>query len=141
MILNNSSFEVNDIMSYQLLKEFIIKMNKSKNVFFFINEKDMIVLINNNLDDIYGYNKLWGIFLKIENREIQEDITNLLKDIYLGIKYSKEKKYKKFWDYITNEIIDNFKSSNDNTIKSLVNLLKKIINKSINDGEIIKDKK
>ena len=141
MILNNSSFEVNDIMSYQLLKEFIIKINESKNVFFFINEKDMIVLINNNLDDIYGYNKLWGIFLKIENREIQEDITNLLKDIYLGIKYSKEKKYKKFWDYITNEIIDNFKSSNDNTIKSLVNLLKKIINKSINDGEIIKDKK
>ncbi len=141
IILNNPNFEVNDIMSYQLLKEFIIKMNKSKNVFFFINEKDLIVLINNNLDDIYGYNKLWDIFLNTENREIQEDITNLLKDIYLGIKFSKEKQYKKFWDDITNEIIDNLKSSNDNTIKGLVNLLKKIIDESINDGEIIKDKK
>ena len=141
IILNNSNFEVNDIMSYQLLKEFIIKINKSKNVFFFINEKDMIVLINNNLDDIYGYNKLWEIFLQTENREIQEDITNLLKDIYLGIKFSSEQKYKNFWDNITNIIIDNLKKNNDNTIKGLVNLLKKIIDESINDGEIITDKK
>ena len=128
-------------MSYQLLKEFILQINKSKGKFIFITNKDMLVISNNFCKDIYGHDSLWDILLKTNNNEIRNDIGNFLSNIYLVIKYKAIEDYKKFWTFITKKIIDNLKlatnkSDNNNAIKGLICLLKKININSENDGDL-----
>ena len=99
----------------------------------------MAVITNKFCDDIQGYNLLWEILLKTKNKEIQNDITDFLRDIYLGVKYTKIDKYVEFWNKVINKIINEMDKEN-NPIKVLIELIRKIINESENDGEIIKDK-
>ena len=142
LLLNkDANFEINDFMSYQLLKEFILQINKSKGKFIFITNKDMLVISNNFCKDIYGHDSLWDILLKTNNNEIRNDIGNFLSNIYLVIKYKAIEDYKKFWTFITKKIIDNLKlatskSDNNNAIKGLICLLKKININSENDGDL-----
>ena len=145
IILNEKVFQINDVMSYQLMKEFVLEMNKSSNNFKFINEKELLVTTNYG-KDIYGYNYLWDILTKIENKEIQNDLTNFLRDIILGVRFEKMNSYKEFWNQTIDRIIEILKKSseknkeNNNAIKGIVILIKKIIDESINEGEIIQDR-
>ena len=129
----------NDLDNYQLIKQFILEINKSSKIFMFITEKDMIVNTSKFCDDIQGYNELWELLLKTENKEIQNDITDFLRDIYLGVKYPDFEKYVEFWKKIINKIIIEM-DKESNSIKVLIELIRKIIDESENDGEIIKDK-
>ena len=135
-----SDNEFNDLTSYQLIKQFILEVNKSSNKFMFITDKDMIVITNKFCEDIQGYNELWEILLKTQNKEIQNDITDFLRDIYLGAKYPTPDKYNEFWKKIVDKILNEMNKENS-SIKVLIALMKKIIDESENDGEIIQDKK
>jgi hypothetical protein len=134
----DSNNEYNDLANYQLIKQFILEINKSSNIFMFITDKDMIVNTSRFCDDIQGYNELWELLLKTENKEIQNDITDFLRDIFLGVKYPEIDKYVEFWKKIINQIITEMDKEN-NSIKVLIELIKKIIDESENDGEIIRD--
>ena len=148
IILNKEKFNINDLMSYKLIKLYILEINKCSNIFSFITEKDMIVLTSKFGDDIYGFDILWDILIKTENKEIQNDLSDFLRDIILGIKYREFNNYKQYWTKIVNKIIENLKQSIDNNnkdnnfqVKGLILLIKKIIDESMNNGGIIEDKK
>ena len=140
-----SSFEIKTLQSYQLLKEFIINLNTLSNKFSFISKNEFMVIFE-KITDIFGYENLFKILLENENEEIQNDIQGLISDIYLGVKYSSMEKYKNFWNEIVTSIINKLKDlvlKNDKSnpgIKGIIGLLKKIIEKSSDDGEIIKNK-
>ena len=125
---------------------FIVELNKSSNIFKYVYENDIIVDNNNNNNEIYGLDILWDILIKNEDKEIQNHIADFLKNIILGIRFSKMDKYEEFYNQIINKLIENLKKSseknknNNNAIKGLVTLIKKIIDESINDGDIIQDK-
>ena len=146
-ILTNpkSSFEIKTLQSYQLLKEFIINLNTLSNKFSFISKNEFMVIFE-KITDIFGYENLFKILLENENEEIQNDIQGLISDIYLGVKYSSMEKYKNFWNEIVSNIINKLKDlvlkndKNNPGIKGIIGLLKKIIEKSSDDGEIIKNK-
>ena len=143
----NSPFEVKDIQSYQLLKEFIFNLNTHSNKFTYITEKEYIVLFD-KISDIFGYEKLFQILLDSDDSEIQNDIQNIISDIYLNIKFPSIEKYKNFWNEIITYIINVLKklllekNNNDNNkgIKGIIGLLKTIIEKSSDDGEILKNR-
>ena len=142
IILNEEVFKINDIMSYQLMKEFVLEMNKSSNNFQFIFNKDLIVMTTNYGDDIYGYKILWETLTKTDNKEIQNDLTSFLRDIILGVRFEQMNSYKEFWNKTIEKMINILKKSeNNNAIKGIIILIKKIIDESINDGEIIQDRK
>ena len=141
------NFEINDSLSYQLFKEFILQINKSKEKFIFITEKDMMVISKeDNCKDIYGHKELWDLLLKITNKDIRNDIANFLSNIYLGIKYKLFSEYEKFWENIVNIILNNLKKAtkdnniNDSSVKGIICLIKKIIDNSNKDGDIIINK-
>ena len=146
ILLNEKIFKINDLISFKLLKVFIVELNKSSNIFKYVYENDIIVDNNNNKNEIYGLDILWDILIKNEDKEIQNHIADFLKNIILGIRFSKMDKYEEFYNQIINKLIENLKKSNEknknnnNAIKGLVTLLKKIIDESINDGDIIQDK-
>ena len=143
ILLNKEfNFEINDFMSYQLLKEFILQINKSKGKFIFITERDMIVIPNKEYSDIYGQDSLWDILLKTTNKDIRNDVCNFLSEIFLATKYKYLEEYKKLWNLIIKKIITCLKTAtkgnniNNNSIKGLINLIKKINENSNKDGEI-----
>lgn len=144
ILLNkNTNFIINDFMNYQLFKEFILQINKSRKIFKFISGKEIIIQFHNNMNDIYGYNSLFNILLETSNKYIRDDVSNFLKNIYLGIRFNSIKEYQNFWKNIINKIIEKFKiiikkdKIDNNAINNLVILLKKIIEESNNDGNII----
>ena len=146
-ILTNpdSPFEIKNMQNYKLLKEFIINLNTLSNKFTYITENEFMVIFE-KINDIFGYDYLFNLLLENENEEIQNDIQDLISDIYLGVKFSSREKYKFFWDGIVNSIVNKLKdliqNNNDNKqgIKGIIGLFKTIIEKSNNDGEIIKNK-
>ena len=143
-----------DYISYNLLKQFILQINKTEKKFFFIldekeklDEKYLIIKTLKNCEDIYGYNYLWNILLLTENKEIKKDVSGFLTYIYLGVKYNSLKEYNQFWKVIFQKIIDLFskymnnkQNNNKIKIKGLVFLIKKIVDESNYNGDIIKDK-
>jgi len=146
-IINNINrlFYMDDQMNYELLKEYILQTNSSKNIFKIINKNNIIVLIRDNCKEIFQYDKLIEILTKTTNKDIRNDVSSLLASIYLGIKFSSINNYKKVWDSILKEIIDNFKKATDNNIdnnavKGLICVVKKIVDESSKDGDIILDK-
>ena len=139
----DTTFKINDVLSYQVLKEFVMNLNTHSNKFTYITESEFFVLFQ-NIKDIFGYEKLFQILLDTDNSEIQNDIQGLISEIYLNVKFSSMEKYKEFWNnYITN-IIELLKKllaqKNNKAIKGVIGLLKKIIEKSNDDGEVIKNK-
>ena len=143
ILLNKeTNFEINDFTNYQLLKDFIIQINNSKEKFIYINEKDILVLSKDFCKDIYGYESLWNILMKTTNKQIKNDVANFLAQIFLGIRYRTGEEYKKFWNNIIKKIVDNlnlYKKNklNNNAIKGLIMLIKKINDVSNNDGDIV----
>ena len=155
LLKNDCLSEVNDLMRYRLLKQFIIQINKSSGIFQFIldekklEEKYLIANLKKSCDEIYGYKALLNILLFTENKEIKNDISSFLTYIYLGSKleYQPNKLYIKLWKEIFVQIKDLFskysnikENGNTTKIKGLITLIKKIIEESNSDGEIINDK-
>ena len=138
-ILKN--FEINDLNNYQVLKDFIIQINKSKGKFILINEKDILVISKEFCKDIYGYESLWDILMKTTNKQIKNDVANFLAEIYLGIRFKSSEDYRKFWNVVLKKIVDNLNSNkkklNNIAIKGLIMLIKKINDISNNDGDIV----
>ena len=147
LIKPESPFEIKNMNNYKLLKEFIINLNTLTNKFTYIEKIEFMVLFE-KISDIFGYEKLFTILLENENNEIQNDIQELLSDIYLNVKFCSVEKYKNFWNEIVTSIINKLKDlvakANDikNTIgiKGIIGLFKKIIEKSYIEGEVIKNK-
>jgi hypothetical protein len=147
LIKPESPFEIKNMNNYKLLKEFIINLNTLTNKFTYVEKIEFMVLFE-KISDIFGYEKLFTILLENENNEIQNDIQELLSDIYLNVKFYSVEKYKNFWNEIVTSIINKLKDlvakANDikNTIgiKGIIGLFKKIIEKSYIEGEVIKNK-
>ena len=142
-----TNFEIKDSMSYQIVKEFILQINKSKGKFIFITEKDMMVLSKDyNCKDIYGHKELWDLLLRETNNDIRNDIANFLSNIYLGIKYQLPSEYDKFWKNIISLIVEklshaiNGNNINNDSVKGIICLIKKIRDNSNKDGDIIINK-
>ena len=143
LTIPNSSFIINDFQSYQLIKEFAMNLNTHSNKFTYITKSEFIVLFE-KINDIFGYEKLFQILLDSDNNEIQNDIQDLISEIYLNVKFSSKEKYKHFWNSTITDIIDLLKKlvqqQNNKGIKGIIGLFKKIIQKSKDDGEVIKNK-
>ena len=136
---------MDDMMNYELLKEYILQTNISKNIFKIIDKNKIIVLIHDSCKEIFQYDKLFEILTKTTNKNIRNDVSSLLTSIYLGIKFPSIKNYNKIWESILKEIIDNFKKAtkdniDNNAVKGLINVVKKIVDESSKDGDIIYDK-
>ena len=143
----------NNSLRYGLIKEFILQINKSLGVFTFIydvngdnKDKYLIVKIKKSFDDIYGYQSLWNILLNSEKKEIKNEVSKFLVNIFLGMRfdYQPYKFYSKFCTDIFQKILELFKKykdlknlSNINKLKGLVCLFKNIVEESNFDGEII----
>ena len=143
LTIPNSSFIINDFQSYQLIKEFAMNLNTHSNKFTYITKSEFIVLFE-KINDIFGYEKLFQILLDSDINEIQNDIQDLISEIYLNVKFSSKEKYKHFWNSTITDIIDLLKKliqqQNNKGIKGIIGLFKKIIQKSKDDGEVIKNK-
>ena len=143
LIKPDSAFKINDTQSYQVLKEFIMNLNTNANKFTYITKNEFIVVFE-KVNDIFGYQKLFQVLLDTDNDEIQNDIQDLISEIYLSVKFSSREKYKNFWNNIVTNIIEELKKlitqKNNKGIKGIIGLFKKIIDKSSNDGEVIKNK-
>ena len=143
LLKSKNNAEINDFMTYQLLKEFILQINKSNNIFKFITENEIIVQLKNNCEDIYGYNQLFNILIQTKNKDIKNDICNFLTNIYLGIRFNTIEEYKKNWIVIINKIKYNLKEYtpkdkiDNNAVGNLMYLIKKITEESNKDGDII----
>ena len=143
LTIPNSSFIINNFQSYQLIKEFAMNLNTHSNKFTYITKSEFIVLFE-KINDIFGYEKLFQILLDTEINEVQNDIQDLISEIYLNVKFSSREKYKHFWNSTITDIIDLLKKlveqKNNKGIKGIIGLFKKIIQKSNDDGEVIKNK-
>ena len=139
--------DINDWNNYQLLKEFILQINKSKGIFKYITEKDMIVISKDYNKEIFGYKSLWNILMKTNNKDIKNDVCNFLKSIYLGIKFSNIKEYMNFWENLTNNISESFyklkpnDKADNNSIKGLISLISKIYDDTNKNGQIINNQR
>ena len=144
--------EINDFMSYELVKEFIMQINITLKHFLIILEdkekrKNFLVNTKQSCDDIYGFQSLWNILLFTENKDIKIDVSKFMTLIFLGVRYSSSKSYKSYTNDIVIKILELFKQyqnikekGNINKIKGLVLLVKNIVEVSNSDGDIIKDK-
>ena len=120
-----------------------MNLNTNANKFTYITKNEFIVVFE-KVNDIFGYQKLFQVLLDTDNSEIQNDIQDLISEIYLSVKFSSTEKYKNFWNSIVTNIIEELKKlitqKNNKGIKGIIGLFKKIIDKSSNDGELIKNK-
>ena len=144
--------EINDFMSYELVKEFIIQINITLKHFLIIvedkeKEKYILVKTKDSCEDIYGFKSLWNILLLTENKDIKIDVSKFMTLIFLGVRYPSPKIYKSYVGDILMKILDLFhqyknikEKENITKIKGLVLLMKNIVKESNSDGDIIKDK-
>jgi hypothetical protein len=105
--------ELNDFMSYELLKEFIIQINISLKNFNIIledkeKEKYLLVQTKKSCEDIYGFHSLWNILLLTENKDIKIDVSKFMTLIFLGVRYPSPKIYKSYVGDILMKILDLF---------------------------------
>ena len=148
ILLNEKLFKITDLRTFNLLKDFIMELNISNKKFIIIYEKEMIIETNIYGNDIYGFDILWELMMKSKNKEVQNNSAIFLKDIIIGVRYSSMNEYEQFWNKIINKIvedlqnlIENKNEENNNSIKGLIILINEIIKESVNDGNIINDKK
>ena len=156
IISNKKVFNIRNLKAYKIYKEIIIKINMINNSHFLYYNKDIIIQINENTEidnEIKGIDILWNLILNEEQNidiNIIDDITDFICDIFFGVRIKAETNlitaYQNFYkDFINNIsqklnsfIISKKKTKNIKAIKSLILLIKKIINrtKEIN-GELI----
>ena len=128
--------------NYSLFKKILIEMNINQNKFIFINDKkSFFVFSKENCNDIIGYQKLLDILINTTNKEIQNDISDLLANIYFNIRFNNLDDYGVFWrkmiDFITKSFNEAINNKNMNVVGAFINLIKKIVEKNNDKGEII----
>ena len=151
-------FDIRDLKAYQIYKKMIIKINMINNKNFLVYNKDVLMLIKENKEidtEFKGIDTLWNLLLNEDQNvdmNIIEDITDFICELYFGIRIKSDKNlllaYKNFYEDFINNVSQKLNSiliskkikKNVKAIKSLILLIKKIINKSKNiNGEIVKN--
>ena len=166
-ILNTEIKEekLDDYQYYIFCTAIIKEINKIEKKFYFMNGKDLAVTNCQTEKDIKGIELLWQFLIKTKFDRIRNKVNEFLADIFFGIKLDTKKKLELFWsDFVSNiyskleEIIQqenkeiNLNNENQNekddiknkakyslAIQGIISLIKKIENRFINKGEIVKD--
>ena len=86
----------NDLQYYKLCKEIIKKINKANKIFYFMNNKDLAILICESEKEIKGIDLLWNFLIKINNDKIRKNVNEFLSDIFFCVKIAQEKR-EKYW--------------------------------------------
>ena len=134
-------YNVNDCQYYKLCKEIIKEINVINNIFYYMNNKDLLILNSETESKINGIDILWQFLVETRNDRIRNDITDFLAEIFFGIR----KNYEKFWNNFIKTIyskldeIIKFKNKNEQAIRGIISLIKKIEKKANYKGEIIYD--
>ena len=142
---------VNDLQYYKLCNLIIKEINKINKIFYFMNGKDLAVINCESEKEIKGIDLLWNFLINTESKEIRNDITDFLADIFIGIRIGNKEKTEKYWKNFVKSIYDKLdeilkkekENTNNNTnsseqaIHGIISLIKKIENKFANKGEII----
>ena len=152
--------KLNDYQYYILCTEIILEINKLENRFYIMNGKDLAVTNCETEQNIKGIDLLWNFLIKTKNDNIRKKVNDFLANIFFGIRLETKEKLQTFWtDFVSNiytkleEIIqkENNISENEETndmnskaiyslaMQGIISLIKKIENKFINQGEVIKD--
>ena len=152
--------KLNDYQYYILCTEIILEINKLENRFYIMNGKDLAVTNCETEQNIKGIDLLWNFLIKTKNDNIRKKVNDFLANIFFGIRLETKEKLQAFWtDFVSNiyskleEIIqkENNISENEETndmnskaiyslaMQGIISLIKKIENKFINQGEVIKD--
>ena len=140
----DSIYQIKDEQSYILYKETIKIVNKMKKNFYYMNNNDLAVISCQSEKQIIGIDKLWELLINTENKKILEDLENFLCDICLSIRMKKIEDYEAFWREffsIINSKLDLVMKDNKNekAIKGIISLIKKIMEKTNNKGEVIRN--
>ena len=146
---------VNDLQYYKLCNEIIKEINKINKIFYFMNNKDLAVLNCENEKEIKGIELLWNFLINTELKEIRNDVTDLLANIFFGIKIKDNEKLNNYWTNFVKNIYDKLdeilkkdkeekigesKTCNnkyDQSINGIISLIKKIENKFTYEGDVI----
>ena len=158
IISKKDIFDIRNIKAYQIYKKIILKINMINNNHFLYLNNDIILELNEGKEidtEIKGIQPLWDLILNDDQNidsNIINDITDFICDIFFGVRIKTEKNlinaYKTFYEDFINNLTQKLNSiliskkskKNIKAIKSLVLLIKKIINKTKNiNGEIIKN--
>ena len=158
IISKEEIFDIRNLKAYQIYKKIIIKINMINNNYFSLYNKDMMILINEGVEfdkEIKGIDTLWNLLLNEEQNidiNIINDITDFICDLFFGIRIKSDKNlntvYKTFFEDFINNVSQKLNSlliskknkKNIKAVKSLILLIKKIINKCKNiEGEVIKN--
>ena len=151
-------FDIKKYNVYKIYKQIILKINMINNPQFLLYNKDILIQIKPNKDldqEIKGIDTLWNLLLNEEqniDRNIINDITDFICNLFFGVRIKPEKDlikaYKNFYEDFINNITQKLNSiliskknkKNIKGINSLILLIKKILDKSkyIN-GELIKN--
>ena len=145
----------NDLQYYKLCTEIIKEINKTNKIFYFMNNKDLAVLNCEYEKEIKGIELLWNFLINTETKEIRNDVTDFLADIFFGIKIKGKEKLNNYWTNFVKTIYDKLdeiikkekeeelgeskisKKKNDQSINGIISLIKKIENKFTNEGDVI----
>ena len=141
----------NNMQYYMLCKEVIVEINTKNKIFYFMNNKDLVIINCSSQKEIQGIDLLWKFLIKTKNDEIRNNVTNFLADIFFGIKLREKEKMNNYWEnyikLIYNKLDDIIhlekenrnEKQNEQTIQAIISLIKKIRNKFSYKGEIIGD--
>ena len=153
-VLNSDIKEekLNDYQYYIFCTAIIKEINKIENHFYFMNNKDLAVMNCEFASNIKGIELLWIFLVKTKNDKIRNKVNEFLADIFFGIKLNSKEKLENFWtNFVSNiysKLEENIQKENEDinskakyslSIQGIISLIKKIENKFMNKGEIIKD--
>ena len=161
--LSNSEIKeekFNDYQYYIFCTAIITEINKIEKRFYLMNGKDLAITNCETEQNIKGIDLLWSFLIRTKNDKIRNKVNDFLADIFFGVRLGTKKKLQEFWtDFVSNiyskleEIIQKENNINDNenenaanlkakynlSIQGIISLIKKIENKFMNQGEIVKD--
>ena len=141
IICNDNLFTIETNEDLELYKKFFYGINLNQDNFIILN-KDLRIGIN-DLNSIIGYEKLWETLINNKNFDVQKNISNLLYQICIGYKFPKKEEAKDYFNSFIEKLILNLKKiidneRDENKIKGILNLVKKINENKINEGSLIK---
>ena len=139
---------VNDYQFYKLCNEIIKKINENNKIFYFMNNKDLAILNCRSEKEIKGIDLLWEFLIKTNKDNIRNDVTDLLANIFYGIRIENKEKREEYWANFVKSIYDKLdeiiikkddtnEKGNAKSIQGIISLIKKIENKFANKGDII----
>ena len=149
--------KLSDYQYYIFCTGIIKEINKIEKHFYFMNSKDLAVMNCQTENDIKGIELLWQFLIKTKNDKIRNKVNEFLAEIFFGIKLDAKEKLENYWtNFVSNiysKLEENIQKENDDngnedentkanyslSIQGIISLIKKIENKFMNKGEIIKD--